>query len=151
METIAVAAIGAVLVLALTVIRTQARMMETVSTPQVDVSQVVRDVLDRFVEQSKSTNETITGVYAPPAYVAPMPAPLPDSWGPEDGARMTTVLDFDDSDPTDEYLRPVRESVTLLSADGDDNPFGIPGLVYSTRKDQPLTVAEILGTGRAAR
>lgn len=148
METIAVAAIGAVLVLALTVIRTQARMMETVSTPQVDVSQVVRDVLDRFVEQSKSTNETITGVYAPPAPVMPV---LPDSWAPEDGARMTTLLDFDDSDPTDEYLRPVRESVTLLSGDGDDNPFGIPGLVYSTRKDQPLTVAEILGTGRAAR
>jgi hypothetical protein len=41
--------------------------------------------------------------------------------------------------------------VALISGDGDDNPFGIPGLVYSKRKDPPLTIAEILGTGHASR
>jgi hypothetical protein len=153
MEIIAVTAILAVLLLSFGAMRTYASLVTATSQPQIDVSQVVRDVLDRFVEQSKSTNETITGVYAPVERTGGANGSIQD-WAQAleslEPARMASYNDFDDSDPTDLYLKPTRVSAAMIDG-GDENPFGIPGLVTVARKDEPLTIADILGTGHAAR
>lgn len=147
MLIVSVTAIVVVAAMALTVIWLQSRLMTVISKPQVDVSLVVRDVLDRFVEQSKVSSDVLTGVYAPVEPPSASPAPFV---GFEDGPRMVSLADFDDSDPTDEYLRPVRSAAVVVEP-GDDSPFGVPGLTYMTRKDDPLTIADILGTGYAPR
>lgn len=148
MEAVISQAIFAVvfLVLVITMSRQRDRLIDVLSKPQVDVSQVVRDVLDRFVEQSKSTNETITGVYAPAPTPAPTPADLISLFEQAEPSRMVLTSDFDDTDPTDAYEKPMRSSATMLYGD-EDSPFGIPGLITVARKDAPLTVEQILAAG----
>ncbi len=144
---VSVVAIVVVAGMAMTVIWLQSRLMSVMSKPQVDVSQVVRDVLDRFVEQSKVSGEVLTGVYAPPEPPPAAPSPFVAY---DESPRMVSLADFDDSDPTDEYLRPVRSAAVVVDP-ADDSPFGVPGLTYVTRKDEPLTIADIIGTGYAPR
>ena len=153
--------VAAILVLVLVMSRQRDRLVDVLSKPQVDVSQVVRDVLDRFVEQSKSTNETITGVYAPaPVPATPTMAEILAAVDGAEPARMMVDSDFDDSDPTDAYERPVRTNAAMLHPELDgENPFGIPGLntagprfgtgdrIMVPRKDAPLTVEQILAAG----
>ena len=149
MEIIAVTAILAVVLLSVGAMRVYAGLVEAAIRPQVDVAQVVRDVLDRFVEQSKSTNETITGVYGVSERAPDNSALLTALLGDSEPARMASFTDFDDSDPTDQFLKPFRSSATMIDGD-DDNPFGVPGLVHVARKDDALSMADLIGAGSAS-
>lgn len=97
----------------------------------------LREVLDAFARQSESNEGRIATVLAPAAGAGPasVEAALA-TLGLENGPRMTTFSDFDESDPTDQFLQPERTN-GVVGLEGD-SPFGIPGLKVEFRKDPVL-------------
>ena len=78
-------------------------------------------ILAAMVEMTASSHKHMSGIYAPePASPSPIERTLTDL------GEWERSMEFDDSDPTDAFLQPVREDATMGHA---DNPFGIPGLV----------------------
>jgi hypothetical protein len=124
--------------------RSMSRLIEsrqTLPPPGPDLGKLIGDVLDRFVEQSKSTNETITGVYAPAAGAGsadPIERAVASAIeAMESQPQMMTWGDFDDTDPTDEYLKPERAGAAFIG-DGDTSPFGVPGLTHTKPSYAPF-------------
>lgn len=85
-------------------------------------------ILAAMVQTTTSSHQHMSGIYAPADGAGQREIPALET----DIARMMNLGDFDESDPTDAFLRPQRAEGQIGEAGDADNAFGIPGLISPT-------------------